>query len=180
MRTTKRKYTGIAFLGIIMLMLSWSPSKASAAEGMEALRARVSKITSRLEPVTGLKPRVQVSPDITNSAFVLPDGTIVISSGLVSTAETDDEIAFILAHEISHIVAKDYNGRFSPALASFPGLPNFQLSEINADVNAVLYMKKAGFSPEASIDLLKRISPDNPNIKGRLETLVNLLLTLKK
>lgn len=37
------------------------------------------------------------------NAYSLPDGSIVIGFGLLDRAESDDEVAFILAHELAHI-----------------------------------------------------------------------------
>ena len=37
------------------------------------------------------------------SAYSLPDGSIVVGFGLLDRAQSDDEVAFVLAHELSHV-----------------------------------------------------------------------------
>ena len=44
------------------------------------------------------------SPEI--NAFALPGGYIYINRGLIEAAETEDELAGVLAHEIGHVVAR--------------------------------------------------------------------------
>lgn len=48
--------------------------------------------------------RVQVVPHPTINALAMPGGYVVIFSGLLEFAETPDEIAGVLAHEMAHIV----------------------------------------------------------------------------
>lgn len=37
------------------------------------------------------------------NAYSLPDGSIVVAFGLLDTAQSDDEVAFVLAHELGHV-----------------------------------------------------------------------------
>ena len=37
------------------------------------------------------------------NAYSLPDGSIVVAFGLIDQAESDDEVAFVLAHELGHV-----------------------------------------------------------------------------
>jgi len=46
------------------------------------------------------------------NALALPGGTIVIFSGLLEKAESDNEIAFVLAHELGHFHNRDHLNRF--------------------------------------------------------------------
>ena len=41
--------------------------------------------------------------DSTINAFALPGGFIAVHTGLVATAETESELASVLAHEVSHV-----------------------------------------------------------------------------
>lgn len=51
------------------------------------------------------------------NAFALPGGRIGVYSGLFKVAETEDELAVVMAHEVAHVVAKHGNERVSQALA---------------------------------------------------------------
>lgn len=159
-------------MGLLFFAL-FTPS-LSRAESVNGHRARVARAASRLEPVTGLNPKIIIKEDDAQSAFVLPDGTVVISRGLLASTGTDDEVAFVIAHEISHIIARDQMG---PA-AKLTGLSDptdLQLTEIRADASAVSFMKKAGYSPEASIGMLKRLSINGVNLSSRISAISNLL-----
>lgn len=138
-----------------------------AYAGEETANARIAGVLSRLEAVTGLSPKVVLSDEASLSAFVMPDGTVVLSSGLVSVTRTDDEMAFIIAHEASHLLAGDQ----SPALA---GTDSPLEREMEADANALGIMKRAGYSPGASVDILSRIS-GKADIKSRILAISRLL-----
>jgi Zn-dependent protease with chaperone function len=47
---------------------------------------------------------IKVLKDIEPNAFVLPNGCVIISTGLLSTIQSEDELVAILAHEIAHFV----------------------------------------------------------------------------
>jgi beta-barrel assembly-enhancing protease len=48
------------------------------------------------------------------NAYSLPDGSIVVSFGLIDQAQSDDEVAFVLAHELGHVRL----GHFNKAVAA--------------------------------------------------------------
>src|SRR5690606_26365284 len=73
------------------------------------LTARLRKITDPL--VNGLnEPRYPVQfhiiEDPTVNAFAIPGGHVVIHSGLRLAADTPEEVAGVLAHEIAHITRR--------------------------------------------------------------------------
>ena len=116
------------------------------------------------------------------NAFSTPGGYVYINKGLLEILNSDDEIAFVLAHEIAHIVARHSIKKLQAALgyqmlilASLPaeksssfyqGL-SFALAQImsgysredefKADELAVKYSKKANFSPLAGIKVLEKL-----------------------
>ena len=47
------------------------------------------------------------------NAFCMPGGKVVVYEGLLSVAQTEDELAVVLGHEIAHAVAKHSNERVS-------------------------------------------------------------------
>lgn len=47
---------------------------------------------------------ILIIKDTNPNAFALPNGTIVFSTGLLSTIQSEDELIGVLAHEISHFV----------------------------------------------------------------------------
>ena len=47
------------------------------------------------------------------NAFCMPGGKIVVYEGLLTVAQTEDELAVVIGHEIAHAVAKHSNERMS-------------------------------------------------------------------
>lgn len=140
-------------------------------------RSRVARIAPALEEIAGRRPPIIVTPEPKKDACVLPNGNIIITTGLVESCATDDELAFIIAHELSHIAARDFENSGTPALIGSRGIPDSELREMKADLSAVHYMKNAGYDPRASIRVLAGIA-DESALKLRLYSLSNYLKTL--
>jgi len=81
--------------------------------------------------------KVIQSPQI--NAAVLPGGKVVVYSGLLNILEQEDELAFVLAHEVAHVVARHPDERMTTS--SLLGLFNvlfFMLFGLNIDGVLVL------------------------------------------
>lgn len=50
------------------------------------------------------------------NAFCMPGGKIVVYEGILPVAQTNDELATVIAHEVAHAVAKHSNERLSQAI----------------------------------------------------------------
>jgi len=116
------------------------------------------------------------------NAFALPGGYIYINKMLLDMLQSDDEIAAVLAHELSHIVLRHNilklqesigiqalmvilgtnapdartakNSRIALILLS---LAYSKEREFEADRLALKYMQKTGYNPNAMITLLKKL-----------------------
>ncbi|HEX8833790.1 MAG TPA: M48 family metalloprotease, partial [Abditibacteriaceae bacterium] len=111
------------------------------------------------------------SPEI--NAFALPGGYIYVYTGLRKVAQTDDELAAVLAHEITHAEQHHYAKQYKKAStrgillgvgAAIAGLPNvaqqaiglldFSMTqkysrshEFESDDMGIKRMTRAGFNP---------------------------------
>lgn len=47
------------------------------------------------------------------NAFCMPGGKIVIFTGILPLCQTDDELATVISHEVSHAIARHSNERLS-------------------------------------------------------------------
>jgi len=57
---------------------------------------------------TGVPGRVVILASASYDAFSTPDGNVYVSMGLVSALESDDEVAAVVAHELSHVLLKHH------------------------------------------------------------------------
>ena len=108
------------------------------------------------------------------NAFSLSNGYIWITTGLLNFIKSDDELAFALAHEISHeelqhnkkhltmFYIKNYLGSTSSQLMIIAQgmalMPFEKTQEFEADINAVLLMKAAGYNEKAALTVLEKLS----------------------
>lgn len=174
-----KKLRFIAALTFALLIFSSTFHSAKADSAKTDFGVRIARVKSKLEHATGHKVRITIVNDPKKDACVLPDGSIMITNGFASSLESDDELAFILAHEISHVMADDRESRFVVSdVSGIKDMPANQLSEIYADINAVIYVKKAGFDPVAGFRVLKRVAPSSAATGKRLETLAGYLKSL--
>lgn len=66
--------------------------------------------------------KLAVFRDETPNAFVLPGGNIGVNLGLLKAAQTDDQLATVLSHELGHELANHAGERVSQQLVATMGL----------------------------------------------------------
>ncbi len=116
------------------------------------------------------------------NAFAAPAGYILVSSGLLKLVENEDELAFILAHEVAHVVRKHHYAvvkrqrlaeqaskslqeiEKDDAIARLSGLSGQmyargldKAAEYEADRIGVEIMTRAGYDPAAAISVLEKL-----------------------
>ena len=156
--------------------------------------ARVRAIAARLIPQTavfrpdapGWKWEVNVISSKELNAWCMPGGKIAFYSGLIDSLQlTDDEIAAVMGHEISHALREHGRERASEQLASQTvvgigaailgvgqsgadlggvlasvtfNLPFSRVQETEADRMGVELAARAGYDPRAAITLWQKMS----------------------
>ncbi|WP_324780997.1 M48 family metallopeptidase [Thiobacillus sedimenti] len=161
-----------------------------------ALNARVKRITDRLivqaenmyPPSRSWKWSVTVIDEPTLNAWCMPGGKMAIYTGIVRKLNlSDDEIAQIMGHEISHAILGHGRERMSRAIATQGGLelgsilagrdltvlapvadialtlPNSREAESEADRYGIELAARAGYNPHAAISLWEKMSQANGN-----------------
>ena len=81
------------------------PGICTEPEGLAALAAMQRRVAQGVE--TPYPLRVAVIDHEMINAFALPGGRIMMFRGLIDAAETPEEVAGVLAHEIGHVVNRD-------------------------------------------------------------------------
>jgi len=91
---------------------------APASARQQALQA----LFDRLPTGNGLPDlpyTVRLLDDPEANAAALPGGTILVFSGLVDAAESENELSFVLAHELGHFADRDHLKGFGRSLVLF-------------------------------------------------------------
>lgn len=129
---------------------------------------------------------LEIFIDDSLNAFALPGKKIGIHSGMIKFA-TADELAAVVGHEIGHVLARHGSERMSMGLLSQVGmmaanealkderyrqemllalgvgaqvgviLPYSRSHESEADAMGLAYMAKAGFNPQAAVNLWEKM-----------------------
>lgn len=159
----------------------------TGAEGGKALASLVDK----LKAAGGVAPtlELEVLSSSTPNAFALAGGKVYLLDGLLQKAESVDELAGVLAHELGHIHHRDhlrrmiYNGGTSfligllfgdvtgsgAAIFATQTLLESSYSrdaETNADDFAITVMHKLGRSPKPLGEFLFRITGSEKSSRG--------------
>lgn len=74
-------------------------------------RARLERLLTRMEshwPENPYELRLGMVDREEPNAFALPGGTVLVTTGLVDAAESENELAFILGHELGHFHNRDH------------------------------------------------------------------------
>ncbi|MBO9470078.1 M48 family metallopeptidase [Endozoicomonas sp. G2_2] len=79
-------------------------------------------VADAITDVTGGTWEVVVFNSDQVNAFALPGGKIGVYSGLLDVAQTDDQLATVIAHEVGHVLAEHGNERVSQQAATQGGL----------------------------------------------------------
>ncbi|MFK4605832.1 Zn-dependent protease with chaperone function [Bradyrhizobium diazoefficiens] len=147
-------------------------------------KAAFTKLVNRLRDAAGLDDdsmTAGVLPTSVPNAFALPGGKVFLLQGLLDRAESSDELAGILAHELGHLKHHDnmrgliYNGGTSFLIGLLFGdvtgssavifasrsvveASYSREAETGADTFAIEIMHALGRSPKPSAELMFRIT----------------------
>lgn len=78
----------------------------SQLETLENLKSRIIRLDKRLSDKS--KFDIEVYPDDEVNAFVIPDGSIYFTKGLLKEVKDEQTLAFVLAHEMGHYLHRDH------------------------------------------------------------------------
>lgn len=151
-----------------------------AYEGDQA--AYLARVGEKIAVAAGIGGQCKftlVNTDVVN-AFAVPGCYIYVTRGLVGIVNSEAELASVLAHELGHITGNHSNrqqrssvlsqlgvlaveaitgsdrlGELAGAAAGFFGLRYSRTHEYDADDRGLTYLRKAGYDPYASAEMLE-------------------------
>lgn len=153
------------------------------------------RIVKRLQGAANDQPyrfHVQVVDDPQVNAFAVPGGEIVVMRGLICAAETPEEVAGVLAHEMQHVIQRHGLRQMVHSIGIFaiaqillgggegmmailrgqaPRLLSMKHSreqETAADVEGVKLLRRAGISPEGLLHFFQRLAKDEGDAREAL------------
>jgi Zn-dependent protease with chaperone function len=130
-------------------------------DAIKQAQTRIDNIGFKILNYNGIEKRTVFDFDTRNTKNAYSRSTdrqIVIFRGLYNRLESDDEVAAILAHEISHSV-DSYNGIFRGAFTSWSYSFAPKKYEYKADKKAVDYLVNAGYNPVSLIVVMNKAFP---------------------
>jgi len=163
------------------------PESSRVTRRVEGITERlVAQATMKRPETADWKWSMEVidDPEVVN-AWCMAGGRMAVYTGLIQKLDpTDDELAQVLAHEISHALANHTAERMSVALATNVGvalagilsddaqktmsqaalaaalaiqLPNSRAAESEADEIGIELAAKAGYNPNAAVSLWEKM-----------------------
>ena len=155
---------------VLILMILAISSSARANEDMAALenensiQTRIDNIGTKLLNHNKITKRVVFTyttkdkRQLLSTDKSLTKRQVIIYDGLYQSVQTDDELAAMLAREISTAV-KSYSGIWGGSLDSLEVYLGAKKFETVADKRAVDYMVEAGYNPLALIVFINKTCP---------------------
>ena len=128
-----------------------APSDPSLQPRVNAVAAKVVAQCRRKE----IQYTFTVREDSTVNAFALPGGHIYVNTGLLAFVRSDDELAVVLGHEVSHVELRHATPNLARSVLSL-GYTKYQ--EFDADVRGVHLAEQAGYDPRAAMDVFTRLA----------------------
>lgn len=152
-----------------------------------ALNARVQRVGAAIAAVAPRKDVTFTYQTLNSSvinAFSAPGGPVLITRKLATMMTTDDELAFVLAHETGHIVAQHARNMMNRSMIAqglatvlFAGASTgvqtgldmaytlydrgfSRNQEYQADAYGVQFMQQAGYNPEGAVTSLAKLGVD--------------------
>lgn len=159
--------------------LQASGERCASPAGEAYVRSLLTPLLEALGP-TPFDFQLMLSRSTDVNAFALPGGYIVVNVGLLEAARSGEEVAAVLAHELSHVTLRHSTKRLAGSLGSGAalalvlgfvdlGAPAYTLAhlaglsyernqESEADAAGLELLERAGISPLGMASFFERLS----------------------
>lgn len=143
----------------------------------EAKKRKHDEVARTIEQISGIPVWIKVSPSSCPDAYLDLDGSIVLSEAILDSLISEDELAFVISHEVSHKKHKETHCDLPPRLLTeFQSCPQWLEDEITSDIYAIQLMMLAGYDGTASVSVLTRFCPKAvPTTEQRIKAVSDYL-----
>ncbi len=126
----------------------------SAVDGAREVRLRLTDRTAELRGVAACHVHFELTTD--GKGAQAGDGLVQVSRAMLAETRSDDEAAFVMAHETAHIVLGHQARRKASGKSGGKARAVILETEREADRIAVWLMANAGYDPAVAPGFLKR------------------------
>ena len=148
----------LMFLVLLIQGFALADSELITNEQAAKIQKRIDEVGFNILNSNGIEKRTVFNFDtkrVKNALSRYRDREIVIYRDLYNRLSSDDELAYVLGHEISHSV-DSYDGILRGYFSYFTQSFSPKKYEYKADKRAVDYMVQAGYNPVASIIVMNK------------------------
>lgn len=151
-------------LVVLAMLLLQRAFAASNLEQTNRIQSRIDRIGTNLLNTNKIQKRIvfkyseQQKKNLLSTDKALTKRQIIVYSEPYKSAQTDDEVAAMLAREISTAL-KSYTGAWGGRISAMQVAASSKKFETVADKRAVDYMVKAGYNPLALIVYINKTCP---------------------
>jgi predicted Zn-dependent protease len=134
---------------------------------LTAYIAGVGKVLSRYAPLQRFDYHFEIVDQPMPNAFALPGGHIYLSRGLIALASSEDELANVVGHEITHAAARHHAAQQEIARRQMPlSMPALRMGrlaaygreqELDADQGGQFLANAAGYDPMGMSTFLRKL-----------------------
>lgn len=96
--------------------------------------------------------------------------TIVVTAGMMNFVKSDDELAYIIGHELAHNTHSHIRKSVTNYILSLGGTRYTRIFEAEADYVGLYYMVRAGYDPSVVEDMWRRLALQSLRPIGRSKT----------
>lgn len=161
---------------VAVLMMIATPLFASLGQ------SDLDQVVAKLNQVAGRSFSVEVDYSQDLNAWARSDGQLGVTQGMLNALATPDQLAFVVGHEMTHVIRGHHNEQFKQVLlgallgalagkvigddgddarlgaelgAGILGGKESRGDEYEADAEALMLAHKAGYSPNGGIETLQ-------------------------
>jgi predicted Zn-dependent protease len=142
-------------------------------------------ILSKISRNTSINEIPEVTILKSNELIALSSQTneIILSAKLIKKINSESQLAFILAHELAHIISGDNSQIWADPIDAYS---KSKKEELQADQKALEYIIQAGYDPRQALMALAQIyssdsvdtdNESHPELADRLFTLQKIIMT---